>query len=161
MIRSGANGSRYCGKKLEPTTSLNASSACSAWPGITSSTCPSTSEERTWLLIPGRLDPLTATPSAHATTSTAAVLSTAPPTASSARTGCQVIRARIRVPANWSTAWPNDAQISTTNSAPSETHNDGAEADRSPSSCGASQIPSRPPSSSPAVANAPEMKPCQ
>ena len=86
------------------------------------------------------------------------MLSAAPPTASSARTGCQVIRSRIRAPAYCSTAWPNDAQMSTTNSAASETHSAGA---ASPSSSGASQMPRRPPSSSPRVAKAPEMNPCQ
>ena len=47
-----------------------------------------------------------ATPSAHATSSTATALSAAPPTASTARTGCQVIRSRIRAPANCSTRLP-------------------------------------------------------
>ena len=53
------------------------------------------------------------------------MLSAAPPTASRARTGCQVMRARIRAPANCRTACPKDAQTSTTNSAASETHSAG------------------------------------
>ncbi len=44
------------------------------------------------------------------------------------------------------------------NSAPSETSSDGS---ASPSAIGASQTPSRPPSSSPEVAKAPVTKPCQ
>ena len=102
--------------------------------------------------------PETATPSAHATSSTATALSADPPTASTARIGCQVMRARMREPAYWNSAWPSDAAAITMKSAPSETHSDGA---ASPSARGAAQMPSRPPSSSPAVANAPVMKPCQ
>ena len=115
-------------------------------------------DSRTSLEAQGSLAPLTATPSAQDTTRTAAMLSAAPPIASRARTGCQVIRARIRAPAYWRTAWPSEAQTSTTNSAASDTQSAGA---ASPSSRGASQMPSRPPSSSPAVAKAPAMKPCQ
>jgi hypothetical protein len=99
-----------------------------------------------------------ATPNAHATTSTAAMLSAAPPTASSARTGCQVIWSRIRAPTSWRSAWPNDAQSSTMKRAPSETHTEGS---ASPSSIGVTQMPMSPPSSSPAVANAPVTNPCQ
>ncbi len=86
------------------------------------------------------------------------MLSAAPPTASSARAGCQVIRDLIRVPANCMIACPNDAQSSTTISAASDTHSAGWAL---PSSFGASQMPSSPPSSSPPVANAPAMNPCQ
>ena len=46
----------------------------------------------------------------------------------------------------------------TMKSAPSETHSDGA---ASPSASGATQMPSRPPSSRPAVAKAPVTNPCQ
>ena len=46
----------------------------------------------------------------------------------------------------------------TTNRAPSETQSDGAAL---PSTFGASQMPMKPPSSRPPVANAPVMKPCQ
>ena len=59
---------------------------------------------RTCGLIPGIREPLIATPSIQATSSTATTLSTEPPTASSARIGCQVIFERSRVPANWSSA---------------------------------------------------------
>ena len=86
------------------------------------------------------------------------MLSAAPPTASRARAGCHVIRERILTPANCMIAWPNDAQISTTNSAANDTHSAG---EASPSSFGASQMPISPPSSSPPVAKAPAMKPCQ
>ena len=103
-------------------------------------------ESRTCGLMPGIRDPLIATPSIQATTSTATTLRAAPPTASTARIGCQVILARMRVPANWKTAWPSEAITSTTNSAPSETHIDGA---ASPSRIGASQMPTSPPRSSP------------
>ena len=78
--------------------------------------------------------------------------------ASTARIGCHVIRARIREPTNWNSAWPSDAAMITMNSAPSETHSDGA---ASPSAIGAAQMPRRPPISRPAVAKAPVMKPCQ
>ncbi len=44
------------------------------------------------------------------------------------------------------------------NSAPRDTSSDGF---ASPSAIGAIQTPNRPPSSSPAVANAPVTKPCQ
>ena len=126
--------------------------------GLLTATSESTSEERTCWLTTGSAEPLTATPSAQATTRTAAVLRAAPPTASSARAGCQVIWSRIRVPAYCSAACPDDAHTSTTNSAPRETHSDDS---ASPSSCGASQMPTSPPSSRPAVAKAPEMKPGQ
>ena len=68
------------------------------------------------------------------------------------------MRERIFAPAYWKIAWPRDAQISTTNNAARDTHNAGS---TSPSSFGASQMPSRPPSSRPPVAKAPAMKPCQ
>ena len=99
-----------------------------------------------------------ATPSAQATSSTATALSTAPPTASRARAGCQVILSRILAPVNCSSAWPSDAARITMNSAPSDTSSDGL---ASPSAIGAIQTPNRPPSSSPAVANAPVTNPCQ
>ena len=58
---------------------------------MTSLTLASTAELRTGPVMPLIRDPETATPSAQATTSTAAALSTAPPAASRARAGCQVI----------------------------------------------------------------------
>ena len=109
-------------------------------------------------MIPPIREPEIATPSAHATTSTAAALSAAPPTASMARAGCQVIRSRIRAPTYWNSPCPSDADRITMNSAPRETSSDGS---ASPSAIGASQTPNRPPSSSPVVANAPVTKPCQ
>jgi hypothetical protein len=69
-----------------------------------------------------------------------------------------VIRSRIRAPRYCRTACPTDAHSSTTNSAPSDTHTEGA---ASPSRRGESQIPKNPPTSSPAVANAPVTNPCQ
>ena len=89
---------------------------------------------------------------------TATALRAAPPTASTARIGCQRMRARIRAPTYWKSACPSEAARMTMNSAPSETHRDGS---ASPSAIGASHTPNRPPSSSPAVANAPVTKPCQ
>jgi hypothetical protein len=68
------------------------------------------------------------------------------------------MRSRIRAPANCNSAWPREAQRITMKSAPSETSSEGF---ASPSANGASHTPSRPPSSRPAVANAPVMKPCQ
>ena len=56
------------------------------------------------------------------------------------------------------TACPAEAHSSTRNSAPKETPSDGVAV---PSSCGTSQIPPRPPSSSPDVAKAPVTNPCQ
>src|SRR5512145_1075790 len=110
---------------------------------MTSSTSESTSEERTCVVTPGSAEALTA----------------APPTASTARTGCQVIRSRMRDPKYWKTACPNDADSSTTNNAPRETHREGS---ASPSSWGTSQSTlTKPPISRPAVAKAPEMNPCQ
>ena len=103
-------------------------------------------------------EPETATPSAQATSSTATALSAAPPTASTARAGCQVILSRSREPTNWKTACPSDAARITMKSAPSETHIEGL---ASPSTVGASQTPKSPPSSRPVVAKAPVMKPCQ
>ena len=108
--------------------------------------------------MPAIREPDTATPSAQATSSTAAALSAAPPTASRARTGCQVMRERTRAPTYWNIACPNEAAAITMNNAPSETTSDGL---ASPSAMGASQMPNRPPSSRPAVAAAPVMKPCQ
>ena len=141
-----------------PTTWLNESSSESAWSGTTWSTRARTSDSRTWSETHGSVAPLTATPSAHATTSTATALSSDPPTASTARTGCHGIRSRIRAPPNCSRAWPNEAPMSTRNSAPSDTQTEGSAA---PKIFGASQIPSSPPRSSPVVAKAPVMKPCQ
>ena len=129
-----------------------------AWPGSTESTLASTADSRTVGVIAPIREPDTATPSAQATSSTAAALRAAPPTASTARIGCQRMRARIRAPAYWSTAWPTEADRMTMKSAPSDTHSDGS---ASPSAIGASHTPSRPPSSRPAVANAPVTKPCQ
>ena len=103
-------------------------------------------------------EPAIATPSAQATSSTATPLSAAPPTASTARNGCQLIVSRSRAPPYWKTAWPSDADRITMNSAPSETSTRGL---ASPSATGASHTPSNPPSSSPAVANAPVTNPCQ
>ena len=91
--------------------------------------------------MPPMREPEMATPSAHATSSTATALSAAPPTASTARTGCQVIRSRILAPTNCSTAWPSEAARITMNSAPSETSSDGS---ASPSAIGASQTPNEP-----------------
>ena len=125
---------------------------------MTWSTLPSTRDSRTSSETHGSREPVMATPSAQATTRTATMLSAAPPTASSARTGCQVIWSRIREPTNCSRACPKEALSSTMNSAPSETHTDGS---ASPSSFGATQMPTRPPRSSPAVAKAPVTNPCQ
>ncbi len=141
-----------------PTTSLNASSSPPARCGSTSLTLESTSELRTIGVTPSIREPETATPSAQATIRTAQALSAAPPIASSARTGCQVIRSRILAPPHCSRPCPSEAARITMNSAPSDTSSDGS---ASPSAIGASQTPKRPPSSSPAVAKAPVTKPCQ
>ena len=118
----------------------------------------STAESRTIGVTGPIRDPDTATPSAQATSSTAAALSTEPPTASTARTGCHEILSRIRAPAYWRKACPSVADRITMNSAPSETQIEGL---ASPSATGASQRPKSPPSSRPPVANAPVTKPCQ
>ncbi len=81
-----------------PTTSLNASSSPPARCGSTSLTLERTSELRTIGVTPSIREPETATPSAQATIRTAQALSAAPPIASSARAGCQVIRSRILAP---------------------------------------------------------------
>ena len=141
-----------------PTTESKDRSTCCACTGIASLTVTRTLLSRTCGPTPGSREPLIATPSIHATMRTATTLSTEPPRASTARTGCQVIWSRIRLPANWKSAWPIEASTRTTNSAPSETHSEGA---ASPSSSGASRMPAKPPSTSPAVANAPVTKPCQ
>ena len=117
-----------------------------------------TVELRTIGVTPSIREPETATPSAHATTSTAAALSTAPPIASIARTGCQRILSRNRAPRNWHRPWPSEAARITMNRAPRDTSSDGS---ASPSAIGASQTPNRPPASSPTVAEAPVTKPCQ
>ena len=126
--------------------------------GSAVSTWPRTADSRTsGVTLPSR-EPEIATPSAHATSSTANALSSAPPTASTARMGCQVMRSRIRAPAYWKVAWPTDAHTITMNSAPRETHSAGCAL---PSATGASQMPRNPPISSPKVANAPVTNPCQ
>ena len=141
-----------------PTTLLKACSTLLESAGRVASTLARIAESRTSGVIPPMRVPETATPSAQATRSTATALRADPPTASTARIGCQVMRARIREPAYWKSACPSEAETITMKSAPSETHSDGA---ASPSARGATQMPSRPPSSRPAVANAPVMKPCQ
>ena len=108
--------------------------------------------------MPEMPEPATATPSAQDTSSTASPLRTAPPAASTARNGCQRMVSRSRAPAHWNTACPRLAVRMTMNSAPSETSTDGL---ASPSATGASHTPVSPPSSSPAVAQAPVMNPCQ
>ena len=90
--------------------------------------------------------PESATPSAQATSSAATALSTAPPTASSARTGCQVIWSRMRAPTSWNSACPSEAQRITMKTAASETRIDGVAL---PSAVGASQTPISPPSRRP------------
>ena len=157
-MRSGANGSRYRGKKVVPTTLLKAFSRLAAEAGSTPSTSFSTNDSRTRGVIPEMPDPATATPRAHDTSSTAAPLRTAPPAASTARNGCHEMVSRRRAPAYWKTACPRLAVRITMNSAPRDTSTDGF---ASPSATGASQTPVRPPSRSPAVAHAPVMKPCQ
>ncbi len=143
---------------MVPTTSLNAPSTLPAACGSTALTRASTAESRTsGVRAPIRV-PDTATPSAHATMSTATALSAAPPTASTARAGCQVILSRILAPRNCISACPSEAHRITMNSAPSETPSDGS---ASPRISGASQMPRSPPSSSPEVAKAPVTKPCQ
>ena len=137
---------------------MNSRSAVFAVAGITVSTSRSTAEVRTIGPTPGMRDPLIATPSIQVTTSTATTLRAAPPTASTALAGCHVIVSRARPPTYCRIAWPNDAQISTTNTASSDTSSDGS---RLPSRIGASQMPSRPPRIRPTVENAPLMKPCQ
>src|SRR4029079_3511863 len=123
-MRSGANGSREGGKKLEPTTSLNSRSAVFAAAAIAVSTSRSTAEVRTIGPTPGMRDPLIATPSIQVTTSTATTLRAAPPPASTGRAGCQVIVSRARPPTYCRIAWPNDAQTSTTNTASMDTSSD-------------------------------------
>ena len=141
-----------------PTTVLKAWSAWPALVGSASLTLASTAELRTWGVIGPIRDPETATPRAQATSSTASADRKAPPTASTARAGCQVILSRTLAPAYWSIAWPMVADRMTMKSAPRDTHSEGA---ASPRACGASQMPNSPPSSSPIVANAPVTKPCQ
>ena len=121
-------------------------------------TSASTLESRTIGVMPWSPDPESATPSAQATSSAAAPLSTAPPTASRARIGCHLILSRIRVPTSWKSACPREAQTITMKIAASDTRIDGV---ASPSAWGASQTPARPPSSSPVVAKAPVTNPCQ
>ena len=75
-----------------PTTSLKALSTEPAEVGSASSTLASTVDSRTIEVTGPILVPETATPRAQATSSTAPTLSAAPPSASSARTGCQVMR---------------------------------------------------------------------
>ena len=141
-----------------PTTLLKVASTFPESGGRVWSTRARIAESRTSGVIAPMRVPETATPSAHATSSTATALRADPPTASSARTGCQVMRSRSRAPNHWKTAWPRDADRMTMKSAPSETHSEGA---ASPSASGATQMPSTPPRSRPAVAAAPVMKPCQ
>ncbi len=126
--------------------------------GSAALTFASTADSRTIGVTCPIREPEIATPSAQATMSTASALSTAPPTASTARAGCQVILSRSWAPAYCSSAWPSEAARITMNSAPREIQIEGSAL---PSAIGASQMPSNPPSSSPAVANAPVTKPCQ
>ncbi len=141
-----------------PTTVLKVCSSPPADCGSAESTLASTVEARTIGVTPAIREPETATPSAHATSSTATALRAAPPTASSARTGCQVMRDRSRAPTYCKVAWPSEAARITMNSAPRVTSSEGL---ASPRAIGASQMPKRPPASRPAVAKAPVMKPCQ
>ena len=60
---SRANGSRYLGKKLDPTRLSKERSACWARAGITSFTVMSTFDPRTCGLIPGIREPLIASSS--------------------------------------------------------------------------------------------------
>ena len=143
---------------MVPTTLLKACSTLLESDGNVSSTLARIAESRTSGVIAPIRVPDTATPSAQATSSTATALSADPPTASTARIGCHVMRARMREPMNCKSAWPSEAEMITMNNAPSDTHRDGA---ASPSAIGAAQMPSNPPIRSPAVANAPVMKPCQ
>ena len=114
---------------------------------------------RTCGVIAPNRDPDTATPRAQATRSTATADSAAPPAASTARAGCQVILSRTFAPANWSIAWPRVAREDHDEQcAQRDPQSDGS---ASPSACGASQMPNSPPSSSPTVANAPVTNPCQ
>ena len=122
------------------------------------STSESTSEERTCWLTTGSAEPLTATPSAQATTRTAAVLRAGLahgveragrlPGDLVADPGAGVLQRRL----------PERRAHEHHEQRTEETHSDDS---ASPSSCGASQMPTSPPSSRPAVAKAPEMKPCQ
>ena len=141
-----------------PTTLLNVCSTLSESAGSVWSTLARIAESRTRGVTAPMRVPETATPSAHATSSTATALRTEPPMASTARIGCQVMRSRSRAPTYWKSACPSEAEMITMKSAPSETHSDGA---ASPSARGATQMPTRPPSSRPAVALAPVMNPCQ
>ena len=143
---------------MVPTTLLNACSRLPADWGSAELTFASTADSRTIGVTWPIRDPEIATPSAQATISTATALSMAPPTASTARAGCQVIFSRSRAPAYWNSACPSDAARITMNRAPRETQIDGS---AWPSAIGASQMPSSPPRSSPAVAKAPVTNPCQ
>ena len=108
--------------------------------------------------MPERPEPAMATPSAHATRRTATPLSTAPPTASTARNGCHWMVSRSRPPPYWNSACPSVAHRITMKRAPSDTSTLGL---ASPRAMGASHTPVSPPRISPAVAAAPVTKPCQ
>ena len=141
-----------------PTTSLNADSFELASAGRMLFTSARTFESRTRGVMPRSPEPESATPSAQATSRAATALSMAPPTASSARTGCQVILDRRCAPPIWNSACPSEAQMITMKTAASETRIDGLAL---PRAVGAAQTPISPPSRRPTVAKAPVMKPCQ
>jgi hypothetical protein len=138
------------------TTSLKACKARSAPLGRTSSTLASTCEPRTADVTLGIRAPLTATPSTQATTSTDTAARTAPPSASTARTGFQEILFRSLEPSRAPIVRPIDASSTTSTSAAKETSTLG---EKLSSTRGTPHTPTAAPPSSPRVAQAPSTNP--
>ncbi len=113
MIGSLEKGLKTCGKPFCARTerkSANQEPACS---GRARSTPWSTLEPRTSLPTVGRVVPASSPPISQATRSMATTLTTAPPVASSARAGVQVMWRRSLLPRWVVRAWPTEAQTMT------------------------------------------------
>lgn len=91
VIGSFANGLKTCGKPLRARTVEKSANQVSAWEGSACETPCSTLEPRTSRPSVGRVVPASADPISQATSSIATTLTRAPPVASSARAGDQVM----------------------------------------------------------------------
>lgn len=117
MIGSFANGLKTWGKPFCARTEEKSANQVSARVGSARETPSSTLEPRTSLPSVGSVVPARAEPISQATRSIATTLTRAPPVASRARAGDQVMYRRSLLPRCVVRAWPTEAQTITTTTA--------------------------------------------
>jgi hypothetical protein len=161
LIGSLEKGEKTCGSPFCASVDENSLNQLSACGGSTRETPSSTLELRTCLLSVGSDVPARADPMSHATSSIARTLTRAPPVASTARAGDQVMYCRSLLPRCVVNAWPTEAHTMTMTTAPTTPMVPGcAPSVRAFHSGGSTRIAARPPPRKPVTERIPTTNPC-